>query len=72
MAFGVGNLLAPGWYTHLFDGVTNRSPGLQGLFDSITIILSTPCKLSRRLVASIVPKLTLLSQSSLQASSQFF
>jgi len=43
MSFGIGNLLAPEWYTHLFDGVTNRTAGLQGLFDSITIILSTPC-----------------------------
>jgi uric acid-xanthine permease len=70
MAFGVGNLLAPGWYTHLFDGVKNRSPGLQGLFDSITIILSTPCKLSPP--PTIATELTPLSQSSLQASSQFF
>ena len=62
IAFGVGDLLAPGWYTHLFDGVTNRSPGLQGLFDSITIVLSTPCELSRPLDASsIATELTLLS-----------
>jgi xanthine/uracil permease len=43
MSFGVGNLLAPGWYAHLFEGVQNPSPGLQGFFDSITIILGTPC-----------------------------
>lgn len=53
MAFGIGNLLVPEWYTHLFDGVTNRSAGLQGLFDSITIILSTPF-LSAGIVAVIL------------------
>ncbi|KAG9058371.1 hypothetical protein FS842_010097 [Serendipita sp. 407] len=42
MSFGVGNLLAPTWYTFLFEGVDNPSPGLRGLFDSITIVLSTP------------------------------
>lgn len=41
LSFGLGNLLVPEWYTHLFDGVQANS-GLQGLFDSITIILSTP------------------------------
>ncbi|KAG8835975.1 hypothetical protein FRC17_010944 [Serendipita sp. 399] len=42
MSFGVGNLLAPTWYTFLFEGVDNPGSGLQGLFDSITIVLSTP------------------------------
>ncbi|ELU37872.1 permease family domain-containing protein [Rhizoctonia solani AG-1 IA] len=42
-SFGLGDLLVPEWYTHLFDGVEANS-GLQGLFDSITIVLSTPCK----------------------------
>ncbi|KAG8838930.1 hypothetical protein FRC18_002158 [Serendipita sp. 400] len=42
MSFGVGNLLAPTWYTFLFEDVDNPSPGLRGLFDSITIVLSTP------------------------------
>lgn len=43
MSFGIGNLLAPSWYEHLFDSVEDTaSPGLRGLFDSITIILSTP------------------------------
>ncbi|KAF8593563.1 hypothetical protein BDV93DRAFT_414625, partial [Ceratobasidium sp. AG-I] len=41
LSFGLGNLLVPEWYTHLFDGV-EASSGLQGLFDSITIVLSTP------------------------------
>ncbi|QRW23122.1 xanthine/uracil permease [Rhizoctonia solani] len=40
-SFGLGDLLVPEWYTHLFDGVEANS-GLQGLFDSITIVLSTP------------------------------
>lgn len=44
LSFGFGDLLVPGIFTHLFDRVENRSKGLQGLFDSITIVLSTPCK----------------------------
>lgn len=43
MSFGIGNLLVPTIFTHLFDGVRNPNKGLQGLFDSITIVLSTPC-----------------------------
>ncbi|THV02387.1 Xanthine/uracil permease [Dendrothele bispora CBS 962.96] len=42
LSFGIGDLLVPTIFTHLFDGVDNPSKGLQGLFDSITIILSTP------------------------------
>ncbi|GHJ88344.1 hypothetical protein NliqN6_4746 [Naganishia liquefaciens] len=42
LAFGVGNLLAPGWFEHLFDGVTSTSKGLNGFLSSITIILSAP------------------------------
>ncbi|KAG9317878.1 permease family-domain-containing protein [Chiua virens] len=42
MSFGIGDLLMPNVFTYLFDGVRNPSSGLQGLFDSITIILSTP------------------------------
>ncbi|KAF5319378.1 hypothetical protein D9619_008616 [Psilocybe cf. subviscida] len=42
LSFGLGNLLVPGIFTHLFDGVNNPSSGLKGLFDSITIVLSTP------------------------------
>ena len=43
-SFGIGDLLVPDIFTHLFDGVANPNKGLQGLFDSITIILSTPCE----------------------------
>ena len=43
LSFGVGDILVPDIFTHLFDGVNNPSSGLQGLFDSITIVLSTPC-----------------------------
>ena len=43
MSFGVGDLLVPTIFTHLFDGVKHPNKGLQGLFDSITIVLSTPC-----------------------------
>lgn len=46
LSFGVGDLLVPTIFTHLFDGVNNPNKGLQGLFDSITIILSTPCEYS--------------------------
>lgn len=42
LSFGVGDLLVPDIFTHLFDGVKNPSKGLQGLFESITIMLSTP------------------------------
>jgi uric acid-xanthine permease len=43
-SFGIGDLLRPDIFTHLFDGVENPNKGLQGLFDSITIVLTTPCK----------------------------
>ena len=43
LSIGAGDLLAPEIFTHLFDGVDNPSNGLQGLFDAITIVLSTPC-----------------------------
>ncbi|KZT35706.1 Xanthine/uracil permease [Sistotremastrum suecicum HHB10207 ss-3] len=42
MSFGVGDLLVPGIFEHLFDGVKNPNSGLEGLFESITIVLSTP------------------------------
>jgi len=42
LSFGVGDLLVPGIFTHLFDGVKNPNKGLEGLFNSITIVLSTP------------------------------
>ncbi|KAI9056562.1 Xanthine/uracil permease [Trametes sanguinea] len=41
-SFGIGDLLVPTIFTHLFDGVSHPNKGLQGLFDSITIVLSTP------------------------------
>lgn len=44
MSFGVGDLLVPGIFEHLFDGVKNPNSGLEGLFESITIVLSTPCE----------------------------
>ncbi|KAG9050435.1 hypothetical protein FS837_005508 [Tulasnella sp. UAMH 9824] len=53
LSFGVGNLLVPEWYGHLFDGVDNPSAGLQGFLDSITIILETPF-LSAGLIALIL------------------
>ena len=43
LSFGLADILVPDIFTHLFDGVDNPSSGLQGLFNSITIILSTPC-----------------------------
>lgn len=42
LSFGIGDLLVPTIFTHLFDRVRNPSGGLAGLFDSITIVLSTP------------------------------
>ena len=44
LSFGVGDLLVPDIFTHLFDGVNNPSNALQGFFNAIIIILSTPCK----------------------------
>ncbi|KAG5653360.1 hypothetical protein H0H81_000861 [Sphagnurus paluster] len=43
LCFGIGDLLVPKVFTHLFDSVRDPSSGLKGLFDSITIVLSTPC-----------------------------
>ncbi|KAF9048052.1 Xanthine/uracil permease [Hymenopellis radicata] len=42
LSFGFADLLQPEVFTHLFDGVDNPNSGLQGLFNSITIVLSTP------------------------------
>ncbi|KAM6490396.1 xanthine/uracil permease [Amanita muscaria] len=42
LSFGFGDLLVPGIFTHLFDSVTHANSGLSGLFNSITIVLSTP------------------------------
>lgn len=46
LSFGIGDLLVPGIFTHLFDRVKSPSGGLAGLFDSITIVLSTPFLIS--------------------------
>ncbi|OSD08775.1 Xanthine/uracil permease [Trametes coccinea BRFM310] len=42
LSFGLADLLVPDIFTHLFDRVKNPNSGLEGLFNSITIILSTP------------------------------
>ncbi|KAF9477425.1 xanthine/uracil permease [Pholiota conissans] len=42
LSFGIADLLVPNIFTHLFDRVKNPNSGLEGLFQSITIILSTP------------------------------
>ncbi|KAJ7135080.1 xanthine/uracil permease [Mycena filopes] len=42
LSFGLGNLLVPQLFTHLFDGVKSPNSALKGFLDSITIILSTP------------------------------
>jgi uracil-xanthine permease len=42
LSFGVGDLLVPDIFTYLFDGVNNPNKGLEGLIESITIVLSTP------------------------------
>lgn len=44
LSFGIGDLLVPDIFTHLFDGVHGVSKGTQGLLSSITIVLSTPCE----------------------------
>ena len=52
-ALGFGNMLVPTWATYLFAGVKSPSPGLEGFFNSIVIILSTPYLIAG-LVASIL------------------
>lgn len=44
LAIGFGNLLKPDIFTYLFERVGHPNGGLKGFFDSITILLSTPCK----------------------------
>ncbi|KAF6749014.1 purine permease [Ephemerocybe angulata] len=53
LAFGIGNLLKHDTFTYLFERVDNPNKGLQGLFDSITIVLSTPF-LSSGVVATVL------------------
>lgn len=43
-AMGFGNMLVPKWATYLFERVETSNAGLRGLFNSIIIVLSTPCK----------------------------
>ncbi|KIJ69736.1 hypothetical protein HYDPIDRAFT_104357 [Hydnomerulius pinastri MD-312] len=65
VSFGVGDLLVPDIFTYLFEGVKSANSGLQGLFDSITIVLSTPF-LAAGLVAVvlnlIIPQETLQTE----------
>lgn len=42
---GFGNMLVPKWATYLFERVDSPNAGLRGLFNSIVIVLSTPCQL---------------------------
>ncbi|KZS99960.1 Xanthine/uracil permease [Laetiporus sulphureus 93-53] len=42
LSFGIADLLVPDFFTYLFDGVKNPSSGLEGLLDSIEIVLTTP------------------------------
>lgn len=45
LSFGLGDLLVPGIFEHLFDKARiGKNSGLTGFFDSITIVLSTPCE----------------------------
>ncbi|KAG1743620.1 xanthine uracil permease [Suillus paluster] len=46
LSFGIGDLLVPDIFTYLFNGVSNPDSGLQGLFVSINIVLSTPFLIS--------------------------
>ena len=46
LSFGLGDILVSDFLTYLFAGVRTNNKGLQGFLDSITIVLSTPCKLA--------------------------
>ncbi|PCH40682.1 xanthine/uracil permease [Wolfiporia cocos MD-104 SS10] len=46
LSFGIGDLLVPDIFSYLFNGIKHPNKGLQGLFDSITIILTTPFLIS--------------------------
>ena len=52
-ALGFGNMLVPTWATFLFADVNQPGAGLQGFFNSIIIIISTPYLIAG-LVASIL------------------
>ncbi|KAF7295977.1 hypothetical protein MKEN_01412300 [Mycena kentingensis (nom. inval.)] len=53
LSFGLGDLLVPGIFTHLFEGVDNPNKALAGWFASMTIVLSTPF-LSAGIVAALL------------------
>ncbi|KAJ7243214.1 xanthine/uracil permease [Mycena rebaudengoi] len=59
LSFGVGDLLGPGLFTHLFDEVNNPNNALQGYFNSITIILSTPCVVLAAGIVAVILNLIL-------------
>ncbi|KAJ7206217.1 xanthine/uracil permease [Mycena rebaudengoi] len=59
LSFGVGDLLGPGLFTHLFDEVNNPNNALQGFFNSITIILSTPCVVLAAGIVAVILNLIL-------------
>jgi xanthine/uracil permease len=44
LSFGLGDVLAPTVFTHLFDSVKSTNSGLQGFLSSVEIVLSTPCE----------------------------
>jgi len=63
LAIGFGNLLKPDIFTYLFERVDDPNKGLRGLFDSMTIVLSTPF-LSAGITAAVLN--LLLPQESLE------
>ena len=52
-ALGFGNMLVPTWATYLFADVNSPGASLQGFFNSIIIVISTPYLIAG-LVASIL------------------
>jgi len=44
LSFGLGELLFPNAFGHLFDSVKTDNKGLAGFLTSINIILTTPCE----------------------------
>lgn len=52
-ALGFGNMLVPNWATYLFADVNQPGAALQGFFNSIVIVISTPYLITG-LVASIL------------------
>ncbi|VDB91533.1 unnamed protein product [Peniophora sp. CBMAI 1063] len=62
-SFGVGDLLVPDIFTHLFDDVS-ANKGLQGFLNSISIILTTPFLISG--LVAVVLNLILPEESILE------